>query len=279
MEPNIIQVLPPTGKPCALHGLYLNERLHTRGGPGAPYVYSNYVASLDGRIALPSETHQTHQVPQAIANGRDWRLYQELAAQADILITSARYFRQSAQGEQQDLLPVGAGEDFADLRHWRLEQGLRPQPDVVVLSSSLDIPVKTLRNYSARRVFLATGAGNDQNKAQTLATEAGAQLLQAGQGRHVEGAALVDLLGDLGYRSLYAIAGPSVFYTLISSGVLQRLYLTQAHRLLGGTEFDTLNWGPALTPAVHMEPVAMYLDRDAAHVGSQLFCTYDCQYR
>ena len=56
---------------------------------------------LDGRIALPAAGRSSHQVPPAIANARDWRLFQELAAQADLLITSARYFRQSEDQEAQ----------------------------------------------------------------------------------------------------------------------------------------------------------------------------------
>ncbi len=272
------QLLPATGDEPALAGLYLQERLHEHGTPDHPFVYSNYVSSMDGRIALPTEDHRSHQVPAAIANGRDWRLYQELAAQADVLLTSARYFRQSVHGEQQDQLPVGQSDAFADLRAWRLQEGLAAQPDVVILSSSLDIPPATLQHYPERKIHIATGGGNDLARAQALADSAGATLLQAGNGAAVDGAALIAQLGRAGYRSIYAIAGPAVLNTLLRGRVLDRLYLTQSHRLLGGMEFDTLNWGPILTGPVSLDPVNLYLDRHAPEGSSQLFASYDCRY-
>ena len=105
-----------------------------------PFIYSNFIASLDGRIALPGANRNTHQVPPAIANARDWRLFQELAAQADLLITTARFFRQAASNEAQAELPVGMSPEFDDLRDWRTSQGLKPQPDIAIFSASLDIP-------------------------------------------------------------------------------------------------------------------------------------------
>jgi riboflavin biosynthesis pyrimidine reductase len=274
----IIQLLPPTGAERELHGLYLHEGLHRRGSATRPFVYSNYVSSIDGRIALPSPDRRSHQVPKAIGNGRDWRLFQELAAQADLLVTSARYFRQADAGEHQDQLPVGPADEFADLRSWRLQQGLAAQPDVVILSNSLDIPVEALRAYPNRRLFLATGAGNDLERARALADAAGIGLLQAGNDTAVDGQALVGTLGKLGYRSIYAIAGPAVLNTLLRGRVLDRLYLTQSHRLLGGMEFDTINRGPVLNDPVSLEPVSLYLDRHAPGGASQLFAAYDCRY-
>ncbi len=274
----VIQLLPPTGDSRELHGLYLNEGLQQRGSTARPFVYSNYVSSIDGRIALPSPDHSTHQVPPAIGNARDWRLFQELAAQADVLITSARYFRQAQAGEHQDQLPVGPTKDFADLRDWRLQQGLSAQPDVVVLSNSLDIPAAALQGYPNRNLYLAIGAGNDLERARTLAQAAGIGLVQAGEGMAVEGAPLIEELGRLGYRSIYAIAGPAVLNTLLRSRVLDRLYLTQVHRLLGGMEFDTLNRGPVLTRPVTLEPIGLFLDNHAPQGASQLIASYDCRY-
>lgn len=74
---------------------------------------------MDGRIAgaLPGERRQ--RVPAATANPRDWRLYQELAGHADVLITSGRYLRDLDASRAQDILPLGSDEAFADIRQWR----------------------------------------------------------------------------------------------------------------------------------------------------------------
>ena len=55
---------------------------------------------------------------------------------------------------------------------------------------------------------------------------------------------MIDQLAAEDYRSIYAIAGPWVFHTLLEAQVVDRLYLTLACRLLGGNEYDTLLEGP-----------------------------------
>jgi len=107
MHSPVTRLIPAPQEELPLHGLYLQHQLHRRGSSGQPFVYSNFITSLDGRIALAGEHRHSHEVPDSITNPRDWRLYQELAGQADILITSGRYFRQSVIGEAQDRLPVG----------------------------------------------------------------------------------------------------------------------------------------------------------------------------
>ena len=57
-------------------------------------------------------------VPKNIVNDRDWRLYQELAAQADLIISSGRYLRDWADDRAQEILQVDNPE-FADLKTWR----------------------------------------------------------------------------------------------------------------------------------------------------------------
>ena len=113
----VMRLWPGPVASLPLHGLYLQEDLHARAASrGRPLVYSNFISSLDGRIALEVPGKKTHTVPDGITNPRDWRLYQELSGQADILVTSGRFFRQSRAGEAQDLLPVGGQAEFDDIR-------------------------------------------------------------------------------------------------------------------------------------------------------------------
>ena len=93
MDKDILELYPNPGREHRLQGLYLDQ-IAARGDSNDTFIYSNFISSLDGRIALPGAGRSSHEVPPAIANSRDWRLFQELAAQADLLITSARYFRQ-----------------------------------------------------------------------------------------------------------------------------------------------------------------------------------------
>lgn len=270
---SIMRLFPTPAQEADLRGLYLEHRLHTCGTADRPYVYSNFITSLDGRIAIADATHASHQVPGSITNPRDWRLYQELAGQADILVTSGRYFRQSSIGEAQDTLPVGQQADFEDIRQWRLGQGLTPQPDIAILSASLDIPPASLAPYRHRNVIVVTGNAAEPDKVSLLESE-GVRVIAAGNGHHADGERMIEQLAAAGYRSIYAIAGSAVFHTLVSSKMLDRLYLTLACQLLGGRDIDTLLYGDLLDPATSMSLVSLYHDPHAPE-GGQLFGIFD----
>lgn len=274
MPDTVLELYPNPGQQHKLKNLYLAELDGLPQTQDAPFIYSNFIASLDGRIALPGMQRHTHQVPPAIANARDWRLFQELAAQADLLITSARYFRQAADAETQAELPVGLSPEFADLRAWRLEKGLSAQPDIAIFSASLDIPSASLERYHDRRLFVVTGRGADPVKLQRLNADSRVEIIICGDEQRVNAALLRGKLGELGYRRVYAIAGPSVLHTLVNGHALDRLYHTTTHCLLGGTEFDTFVRGEELTPAVSLPLRAMYLDTASPPGCGQTLASY-----
>jgi len=273
MHSPVTRLIPAPRQDLPLAGLYLQHHLHQRAEKGHPFIYSNFITSLDGRIALAGEHRHSHEVPGSITNPRDWRLYQELAGQADILITSGRYFRQSVIGEAQDRLPVSDQPDYADIHQWRQQQGLAAQPDIAIMSASLDIPEESLAPYHKRKIYIFTGELADPAKVKRL-EHCGVTVMPAGAGHQVEGRRMIDLLTTEGYRSIYAIAGPWVFHTLLEAQVVDRLYLTLACQILGGSEYDTLLEGPLLTPAISMQPVGLYHDPHAPS-GGQLLGIYE----
>jgi riboflavin biosynthesis pyrimidine reductase len=208
----MLQQLYPAHQSLPLTGTYLSLNLHQRALSNGTFIYANYISSLDGRISLFDDVQGEYVVPKSIANARDWRLYQELAGQSDVMLTSARYFRQLAKGKAQDLLPVGSNPDYDDIRLWREEQGLKVQPDVVVLSNSLEIPLAALAKLSDRKVIVLTGNKANKEKIDIL-EQAGAQVLQAED--EVNGHFVRESLMKLGYQSAYMIAGPKVHQTLV----------------------------------------------------------------
>ncbi|MGH8273439.1 MAG: RibD family protein [Gammaproteobacteria bacterium] len=267
---NVTPLYPSATGTLPLEGLYLRERLQ------APLLYSSFVTSLDGRIALARTGRATHEVPKEIANPHDWRLYQELAAQADVLITSARFFRQAQINEAQGALPLGP--ECADLRQWRIEQGLSEQPDLAIVSTSLGLPLGAVaKAATGRRVRVLTGAQASPARKAGL-RKAGIEVIEAGPGEHVEGGPLRRALEALGAKRMYAVAGPQLLYVLLADRVLDRLYLTLSGRLLGGTEFDTLCHGPELEPAPKLRLANLYLDPDTPADAGQLLATYDLVY-
>ncbi len=258
-------LLPPSSESLPLEGLYLRLNLHREAGEGELFIYSNYVASLDGRISRLNPETGDYEVPKSLANECDWRLYQELAAQSDILITSARYFRQLSTGTAQDLLPVGSG--FADLKQWRLDQGLKAQPAVAILSRSLDIPTEVFELLGERTIHVLTSAGAPAERRAELVSQ-GVSVVTAGD-VDVEGKALRKALIDLGFRSAYMIAGPQVHRTLIEAAVLDVLFLTTRFTLMGSEKSHGFCEG-ALSHSSGMNLESLYLDSD----GEQLFACY-----
>lgn len=274
MQTPVTRLFPAPAEQYSLEGLYLQHQLHTRGRPNRPFVYSNFITTLDGRIAVGVSDRATHTVPAVTANTRDWRLYQELAGQADLLITSGRFYRQSVIGEAQDILPVDSKPEFADIRNWRIDQGLRPQPDIAIISGSLDIPLTALEPYRERRILVITGAEADRVKLGKL-QDHGIDVIHAGTGTQVDGSIMIPELAALGYKSIYAIAGPAVFHTLLQARVIDRLYLTITQQLLGGDIVDTLTRGPLLTPVQNMQLVNLYHDPHAPANAGQLLGIFE----
>jgi len=276
MQLPVTRLFPAHQQELALEGLYLDHDLYSKGCPGKPFVYSNFITSLDGRIAIASAASATHVVPAATANSRDWRLYQELAGQADLLVTSGRYFRQSLLGEAQDELPLGSRQAFDDIREWRAARGLALQPDIAIMSSSLNIPLAALKPYRTRRIYVVTGEEADPNRVAAL-QDTGITVIRAGSGMKVNGRRMLDELARHGYRSIYAIAGPAVFHTLLESGIVDRLYLTITQQILGGNSYDTLSRGDLLDPAQGMRLVGLCHDPHAPNAAGQLFGVFEPQ--
>jgi len=269
-EPAVSQLYPhPAEEP--LPGLYLRHALR-KVVQQRPFVYANFIASLDGRIAVPDAVQGGLKTPSQIINDRDWRLFQELAIQADLIITTGRYLRDYAAGKAQEILRVDDDPRFADLQVWRATQGLSPQPDLAVVSSSLDFPIPAALQHGGRRVVVVTDARADRKRVAALEEQLG-QVIVAGQAG-VEGATFVARMAEAGYRLIYSAAGPKIAHMLLSGGVLDRLYVTQVHRVLGGAPVSSLVEGALLEPAIPLPLQTLYYDVHGASGAGQLFGCY-----
>lgn len=270
----ITQLFPTSGK-FPLKHLYLNHNLRQLGRQQQrPFVYANFVTSLDGRIAVPHPTKSGLKVPENVANDRDWRLFQELAAQADLIISSGRYLRDWADGRAQEILRVD-DPAFADLRDWRQEQGLKPQPDIAIISGSLDFPIPDVLTANGRSVVVFTTANPDPIRAAEIEDQAG-NLYIVGE-ESVSGANMVQKMNELGYQTVYSAAGPKILHLLLAGGALNRLYLTQVGRLLGGSPFSTILEGELLETAADAQLATIYHDPEALDGLGQLLLAYDIE--
>lgn len=259
-------VLPlwPAGPSRPLAGLYLEHDLRAAAG-GALLIYANFVASLDGRIALDGG------VPREIANPRDWRLFCELAVQADAMLVSGQHLRARAQGAAQDLFAVFHAAGGDDLRAWRVARGLPAWPHIVVLSRAVDWPLPP--EVPPDRVLLLTDAAGADSAGAARLRASGAEVRVAGHVA-VESAVAAEILSEFGLSAVYAVGGAHILRWLAAGGLLARLYLTQVHRLLGGDSFTGLIEGARLSPPYELRLHRVYYDSAAPGVGGQLYCCY-----
>ena len=86
---------------------------------------------------------------------------------------------------------------------------------------------------------------------------------------------MVQQLTALGYQTIYSAAGPKILHLLLSGGVLDRLYLTHANRILGGNPYSSIVEGGLLKTAVHLTTHTLYHDPHGLDGLGQLFAAYD----
>lgn len=270
----MIQELYPAAGERPLTGTYLDDDILARGTPEKPFVYANFVSSIDGRIAIVEAHSGTSYTLDDLASGADWRLFQELQAQATCLVTHGGYLRDLAARRLDDILQVGVSEQSRDLGAWRRRHGLTRQPAVAVVSNSLDFPLPPSLQAHGQSVFILTteSAPLDRKKAWE---KRGYPVLVTGGGEFVEGASMVRTIGSLGYARLYLLTGPTMLQAVMRDGVLSRLYLTLTHQVVGGDHFHTLASGPVLGTAGRLKLRRLYYDRHAPKDTGQWFASFD----
>ena len=270
----IWQLYPIPAQEVSLEGLYLQHDLRQFGPRlGRPFVYTNYIVSIDGRIAVPQRDNKGMVVPKDTVNDRDWRMFQELATQSDIIISSGRYLREYGEGKVQEILRIYDEPRFADLGRWRAERGLPAYPDLAIVSNSLNFTIPPFLTQSGRKVTIITHATADKERRRRLEDEGG-HIAIAGESI-VSGKRAIDALGALGYRTVYMATGPQVHHLLLTDNMVDRLYVTTAHRLLGNRPFSSLVEGGPLEPAVGLHLNALYFDPHALGGLGQQFTCYE----
>jgi len=270
MQKNLLRLYPQSGEKTAITGLYLAHKIHKLGTTESPFVYANFLSSLDGRIALEDVSQSTTYIPKHLTTASDFRLFMELHAQADCLITHGGYMRALGEGRLGNILQVRD----KDLVEWRRKNHLNAQPAVVIASASLNFPIhKSLREH-AQTVYIATGKNADPDRIRYW-QDLDYPILITGEDRMVQGASLIHELRGLDYKSVYLIAGPQMLDTIVREKQLSRLYLTITHQLIGGKDFRTLLTGSMLGPEGNLILKSMYYDPYSPPGSGQFFMQFE----
>lgn len=229
----VLEVMPEK-RVMPLENLYLSQRLHNVSETlGRSIVYTNYICDLNEVIAVKDQDG-LFRVPKALRNHNDWRLFQELEAQADVIITSKVYLvRFAAEGEnaQNVLNEFEAGSEFEDLGEWRLQNGLKSRsPDLAIVGRKPDIIIPKSAIQAGRNILFFTTYDLDNSDDAKRLRDMGVTVVGAGA-EGVEGKVMTDYLATKkNYRTIYTVAGPSIVKILLDARVLDRFYVTQVNR-------------------------------------------------
>ena len=268
MDKNLLRLYPGSCEKVPIKGLYLAHQLHKLGAAGSPFVYANFLSSLDGRIALEDSVQGTY-IPKHITTASDFGLFMELHAQADCLITHGGYMRALGEGRLGNILQVRDKE----LVEWRRNNGLKPQPAVIIASASLNFPLHGSLREHAQDVYIATGKNAAPDRIRYW-QDLGYPLLFTGDDQMVHGAPLIRTLSGLGYKTIYLVAGPQMLDTVIREKQLSRLYLTITHQLIGGKDFRTLLTGAMLGQEGNLILEALCYEQDSPPRSGQFFIQF-----
>ncbi len=271
---NITQIYPEYKKYKRLHGTYLDDPFLS--GCDEPIVYSNFLTSLDGRIAISK--NKTLLLPEQLTSNTDHRLFLELQAQADCLITHGGYLRALAAGHLSNILHIGNAEEHADLCDWRLQRRLSAQPLVVVCSNTLEFPMPD--SLAKKDVWIATSDNGDTQRIRAWQKQ-GYKVVVAGKQR-VEGGTITKQLIKAGYRRLYLCAGPELFESCLYDRCLRLHYMTFSMQFIGSSEFLTMLAGHSDLKHYRLQLVRLILNEEPKAENNpdvdQLYLTFKVRY-
>jgi riboflavin biosynthesis pyrimidine reductase len=197
------------------------------GGFGLPElcVYANFVASVDGVVALRTKQESGHLISGG--NEADRFVMGLLRACADAVLLGAGTFRKAGGHlwHAEKIHPAGA-PFFAELRR---TLGLRPYPPLVLVTATgeIDPSEPALRDA----IVVTTPAGEARLRGTLPATAR----VESGP---IRLGALLEKLRAEGYRRILTEGGPTFASQLAAEGLLDELFLTHSPKLFGRMPAD-----------------------------------------
>ncbi len=248
--------LPQHELPDELRALYAGEL-----GFRSPCVYTNFVETLDGVVAIPALERSNALV--ADESEDDKFLMGLLRAFADVVLIGSGTLLASPKGRWRPDGVYPAGKNaFAELRT-QLGKAEHPAVAVVTTGASLD----TTHPVLADAVVLTTVRGAARLEGVVP------NVVAVNDGDLVDLRAALELLRSRGHSLVLAEAGPSTFGELLAQDLVDELFLTVspvlAGRLASGRRLGLVE-GVELLPEARVSPRLMSLRR----AGEHLFLRY-----
>ena len=226
-----------------------------------PRLIANFVASVDGVVAIPSIRGSNKLI--AGESESDRFVMGLLRACADALVIGSGTLRASPASvwSPEQACPSAAG-GYAELRR-RL--GKPGHPEVVVLSASGRVD-PAHPSFEAGAVVLTTDAG-----AERLAVRlpSAATVVSLGAGTTLDPGRIVAALRERGHGLILSEGGPHAIGPLLAAHLVDELFLTVSPLLVGRAEDDprlALVEGADLLPGGPLEARLLGIRREGDHL-------------
>jgi riboflavin biosynthesis pyrimidine reductase len=227
-------------------------------GLATPVVYGNFVASLDGIVALPDLPGSS-----ALISGGDPAdrfVVALLRAAADAIVIGAGTFRAHDGPWTAENAFSEAADDWAELRR---REGMADRPTLVVVTSSGDLGGSGSKLDDAIVVTTSEGAQRIGDAAATV------DVIETGDAGPIDIRRVVDRLSERGYARILTEGGPKLMGEALEAQVVDELFLTLSPLIAGGGEGaprPTLAAGVELLPDALMQGRLLSLRRADAYL-------------
>jgi riboflavin biosynthesis pyrimidine reductase len=229
-----------------------------------PCMYANFVATLDGVVAIPTMRGSNEFI--AGDSDADRFLMGLLRAFADVVLIGSGVLRASPRGtwRPEKIFPPAAAH-YAELRS-RLGVAAAPEVALVTGTGSID-PDHPLLESGA--LVLTSEAGADRLEGRLPNASS---ILVLGTADTIAPELIVGALHDRGHRRILCEAGPHTFGALLGAGVVDELFLTTSPLLVGevgpGSRLRLVEAADLLPAGTHAELLSL------RRHGSHLFHRY-----
>ncbi len=226
------QLLPEPGA-APIEALLAMLALGGRAPEQRPYTVANFASTVDGRASIGGRSGP-------IGDDGDRAMFHGLREQVDAVIAGTGTLRTETYGRI-----LGKPER----RERRLQRGLPAEPLACVMSRSGDIPldIPLLAEPEARVVIYTP------HELDATPFAAHVRVVRLDPAQLTPATVLAHLRAELGVRSLLCEGGPTLFAALLSSGLVDELFLTLAPKLAGGGDGPGITAGPELPAPAEME--------------------------
>jgi len=217
-------------------------RLYGSGlGFAGPTVYTNFVASLDGSVALPEIPGSN----QLISGGSeaDHFVMGLLRAFADVIVVGSGTLRGSPTGTWSPAGPHPESASlFAELRRLR---GRPELPELAILSGrgTIDEQHPAL---AQRAVILTSTAGASRLRGRVPESVEVTPLTSEAE---IDPPVVLCALRERGHRLILFEAGPNTFGRFAAAGLIDDLFLTVSPLLTGGSAQTRLSLVEGIEPS------------------------------